>query len=74
MTTKLSQLFKYLYLIQLALTIILQEEQANTKLTQNSTPLHHNYTLSLENQITQFKQYGHTALSKNKQTANFRSS
>ncbi|KAJ5320083.1 hypothetical protein N7508_000366 [Penicillium antarcticum] len=33
-------------------------------------PLHHNYTLSLENQITQFTQYGHPALQKNKQTTN----
>ncbi|KAJ6030531.1 hypothetical protein N7499_012948, partial [Penicillium canescens] len=43
---------------------------AGADISTDYTPLHHNYTLSLENQITQFKQYGHTALSKNKQTAN----
>jgi phospholipase/lecithinase/hemolysin len=28
-----------------------------------STPLHHNFTVSLVNQITQFKEYGHSTLS-----------
>ncbi|KAJ5747509.1 Esterase SGNH hydrolase-type [Penicillium nucicola] len=43
---------------------------AGADISTKYTPLHHNYTVSLENQITQFTQYGHAALQKNKQTRN----